>query len=351
MNESKQGENMNRLLKLMLGFLIVFSFATNSYSRDQIKIVGSSTVYPYATVVAEKFGKGGKFKTPVIESTGTGGGMKLFCAGVGANHPDITNASRAIKPKEKTLCEKNGVTDIIEIIVGNDGISFAHSVNSPDADFTKEQLWRALAAKVDVDGKLVENPYKKWSDIDSSLPNKKIEILVAPPTSGTRDAWNSLVMAKGCTKTAKSIYEADGKKAKKECVKIREDGYAVEAGENDTLIVQKLTSNTDAYGFFGYSYLVANKDKIKASAVNGVKPSLQGIQDYSYPIARPLFFYVKKAHVGVIPGIEEFLKEFTSKKAMSNRGYLAQIGLVPLASDKYQSTRTAALELITINLK
>ena len=350
MNESKQGENMNRLLKLMLGFLIVFSFATNSYSRDQIKIVGSSTVYPYATVVAEKFGKGGKFKTPVIESTGTGGGMKLFCAGVGANHPDITNASRAIKPKEKTLCEKNGVTDIIEIIVGNDGISFAHSVNSPDADFTKEQLWRALAAKVDVDGKLVENPYKKWSDIDSSLPNKKIEILVAPPTSGTRDAWNSLVMAKGCTKTAKSIYEADGKKAKKECVKIREDGYAVEAGENDTLIVQKLTSNPDAYGFFGYSYLVANKDKIKASAVNGVKPSLQGIQDYSYPIARPLFFYVKKAHVGVIPGIEEFLKEFTSKKAMSNRGYLAQIGLVPLASDKYQSTRTAALELITINL-
>ena len=341
---------MNRLLKLMLGFLIVFSFATNSYSRDQIKIVGSSTVYPYATVVAEKFGKGGKFKTPVIESTGTGGGMKLFCAGVVANHPDITNASRAIKPKEKTLCEKNGVTDIIEIVVGNDGISFAHSVNSPDADFTKEQLWRALAAKVDVDGKLVENPYKKWSDIDSSLPNKKIEILVAPPTSGTRDAWNSLVMAKGCTKTAKSIYEADGKKAKKECVKIREDGYAVEAGENDTLIVQKLTSNPDAYGFFGYSYLVANKDKIKASAVNGVKPSLQGIQDYSYPIARPLFFYVKKAHVGVIPGIEEFLKEFTSKKAMSNRGYLAQIGLVPLASDKYQSTRTAALELITINL-
>ena len=342
---------MNRLLKLMLGFLIVFSFATNSYSRDQIKIVGSSTVYPYATVVAEKFGKGGKFKTPVIESTGTGGGMKLFCAGVGANHPDITNASRAIKPKEKTLCEKNGVTDIIEIVVGNDGISFAHSVNSPDADFTKEQLWRALAAKVDVDGKLVENPYKKWSDIDSSLPNKKIEILVAPPTSGTRDAWNSLVMAKGCTKTAKSIYEADGKKAKKECVKIREDGYAVEAGENDTLIVQKLSSNPDAYGFFGYSYLVANKDKIKASAINGVKPTLKGIQDYSYPIARPLFFYVKKAHIGVIPGIQEYLKEFTSKKSMGSRGYLADIGLVPLASDKYKTTRTAAVDLKTINLK
>jgi phosphate transport system substrate-binding protein len=341
---------MKKIINVFLGFLIALSFTTTSYSRDQIKIVGSSTVYPYATVVAEKFGKSGKFKTPVIESTGTGGGMKLFCAGVGANHPDVTNASRAIKPKEIELCKKNGVTEIIEIIVGNDGISFAHSVSAPDADFTKEQLWRALAAKVDIDGKLLENPYKKWSDIDANLPNKKIEILIAPPTSGTRDAWNSLVMTKGCTKTAKSLYESAGKKAKKECAKLREDGYAVEAGENDTLIIQKLSSNPDAFGFFGYSYLVANKDKIKASSVDGVQPSLEGIQDYSYPIARPLFFYVKKAHVGVIPGIKEFLKEFTSKKAMSNRGYLAKIGLVPLASDKYKATRTAALDLVTISI-
>ena len=341
---------MKKIINVFLGFLIALSFTTTSYSRDQIKIVGSSTVYPYATVVAEKFGKSGKFKTPVIESTGTGGGMKLFCAGVGANHPDVTNASRAIKPKEIELCKKNGVTEIIEIIVGNDGISFVHSVSAPDADFTKEQLWRALAAKVDIDGKLLENPYKKWSDIDANLPNKKIEILIAPPTSGTRDAWNSLVMTKGCTKTAKSLYESAGKKAKKECAKIREDGYAVEAGENDTLIIQKLSSNPDAFGFFGYSYLVANKDKIKASSVDGVQPSLEGIQDYSYPIARPLFFYVKKAHVGVIPGIKEFLKEFTSKKAMSNRGYLAKIGLVPLASDKYKATRTAALDLVTISI-
>ena len=190
---------MKKIINVFLGFLIVLSFTTISYSRDQIKIVGSSTVYPYATVVAEKFGKSGKFKTPVIESTGTGGGMKLFCAGVGANHPDVTNASRAIKPKEIELCKKNGVTEIIEIIVGNDGISFAHSVSAPDADFTKEQLWRALAAKVDIDGKLLENPYKKWSDIDASLPNKKIEILIAPPTSGTRDAWKSLERTKGCT--------------------------------------------------------------------------------------------------------------------------------------------------------
>ena len=172
--------------------------------------------------------------------------------------------------------------------------------------------------------------------------------LIAPPTSGTRDAWNSLVMDKGCSKAAKSLF---GDKAKKECVKMREDGYAVEAGENDTLIVQKLSANPDAYGFFGYSYLLANKDKIKAAAVNGVKPSLEGIQDYSYPIARPLFFYVKKAHVGVVPGLKEFLVEFTSSKAMGSRGYLTDIGLVPLASDKYKITRTAAKDLVTINLK
>ena len=340
---------MNKIVSLFFALLLALSFTTKSYSRDQIKIVGSSTVYPYSTVVAEKFGKGGKFKTPVIESTGTGGGMKLFCAGVGVNHPDITNASRAIKSSEKELCAKNGVTDIIEIVVGNDGISFAHSVNSPDVNFTKEQLWRALAMQVEVNGELVDNPYKNWSDIDSSLPNTKIEILIAPPTSGTRDAWNSLVMSKGCTDAAKTLFKEAGKKSD-ECEKIREDGYAVEAGENDTLIVQKLTSNPNAFGFFGYSYLISNKDKVKAASIEGVKPSLEGIQDYSYPVARPLFFYVKKAHIGVIPGIQEFLKEFTSKKAMGSRGYLADIGLVPLASEKYKTTRTAAVDLNTITL-
>jgi len=333
-------------VKLILSILTVLMFLSNAQARDQIKIVGSSTVYPYATVVAENFGKTGKFKTPVIESTGTGGGMKLFCAGVGVNHPDITNASRAIKSKEIDLCVKNGVTEIIEIIVGNDGISFAQSANSPDSNFTKEQLWRALANEVDVDGKLVANPYKQWSDIDPSLPSKKIEILIAPPTSGTRDAWNSLVMGKGCSKEAKALF---GDKASSECTKMREDGYAVEAGENDTLIIQKLVSNPDAYGFFGFSYLVGNKDKVKAAAIEGVKPSLEGIQDYSYPIARPLFFYVKKAHIGVVPGISEFLKDFTSKKAMGERGYLAEIGLVPLAKEKYDAVRLSALELKTIN--
>jgi phosphate transport system substrate-binding protein len=336
-------------LNFVLSLLVAIAISGVASARDQIKIVGSSTVYPYATVVAEKFGKSG-FKTPVIESTGTGGGMKLFCAGVGTQHPDITNASRAIKSKEKALCAKNGVKDIVEIVVGNDGISFAHSVKAKDMNFTKEQLWRALAHDVDVNGKVVKNPYKKWSDIDKSLPNKGIKILVPPPTSGTRDAWNSLVMGKGCSKAAKAAFTAAGKKAKKACAKLREDGLAVEAGENDTLIVNKLAADPDMFGLFGFSYLVANKDKIKATKVEGKLPSLASIQDYTYPIARPLFFYVKKAHVGTVPGIKEYLKEFTAKGTMGPKGYLTDIGLVPLDSKSYKKTRTAGTKLKTIKL-
>ena len=336
-------------LNFVLSLLVAIAISGAASARDQIKIVGSSTVYPYATVVAEKFGKSG-FKTPVIESTGTGGGMKLFCAGVGTQHPDITNASRAIKSKEKKLCAQNGVKDIVEIVVGNDGISFAHSVKAKDMNFTKEQLWRALAHDVEIDGKMVKNPYKKWSDIDKSLPNKRIKILVPPPTSGTRDAWNSLVMGKGCTKAAKAAYKAKGIKAKKGCRKLREDGLAVEAGENDTLIVNKLAADPDMFGLFGYSYLVANKDKIKATKIEGKKPSLASIQDYSYPIARPLFFYVKKAHIGTVPGIKEYLKEFTAKGTMGPKGYLTDIGLVPLDSKSYKKTRTAGTKLKTIKL-
>tara|TARA_A100001011_G_scaffold346111_1_gene382281 strand:- start:1045 stop:2067 length:1023 start_codon:yes stop_codon:yes gene_type:complete len=336
-------------LNFVLSLLVAIAISSVASAREQIKIVGSSTVYPYATIVAEKFGKSG-FKTPVIESTGTGGGMKLFCAGVGVQHPDITNASRAIKSKEKALCAKNGVKDIVEIVVGNDGISFAHSVKGKDMNFTREQLWRALAHDVDVNGKLVKNPYKKWSDIDKSLPNKGIKILVPPPTSGTRDAWNSLVMKKGCSKVAVDAYKAQGIKPKKGCRKLREDGLAIEAGENDTLIVNKLAADPNMYGLFGYSYLVANKDKIKATKIEGKKPSLASIQDYSYPIARPLFFYVKKAHIGTVPGIKEYLKEFTAKGTIGSKGYLTDIGLVPLDSKSYKKTRTSGTKLTTIQI-
>ena len=299
--------------------LMLTLMTTLAYARDQISIVGSSTVFPFATVVAEKVGKQG-IKTPVIESTGTGGGMKLFCKGVGVNTPDMTNASRAIKPKEIALCKKNGVNDISQVIVGLDGIAFSSSSKGVSVNFTREQLWEALAEH--------GSKPEKWSDIDPSLPDYKIAVLVPPPTSGTRDAWNSLVMKKGCPKEVK---EQHGKKA---CALLREDGAAIEAGENDTLIVNKLVGDEKNFGIFGYSYFDSNKDKVQAHTIEGSTISLKTIQDGSYPISRPLYFYVKNQHVGVIPGIEQYVKEFTSKKATGKRGYLTDIGLVPLANPK-----------------
>jgi len=293
---------------------------TISYARDQIKIVGSSTVYPFSTVVAERFGKSGKFNTPVIESTGTGGGMKLFCAGIGVNTPDMSNASRKIKPKEVKLCKDNGVTEITQVIVGLDGIAFTSSVKGKQYNFTKKHLWEAMSD-------LGSKP-KKWSDIDPSLPDYKIAILTPPATSGTRDAWNSLVMKKGCPE---SILKEQGKKA---CYLLREDGAVIEVGENDTLIINKLVGEPTYFGIFGFSYYDNSKDKVQAHLIEDKKISLKSIQDGSYPISRPLYFYVKDQHIGVIPGVEEYVKEFTSKRAAGPRGYLLDLGLVPLKSLK-----------------
>ena len=296
---------------------------TVSYARDQISIVGSSTVFPFSTVVAEKVGKKG-IKTPVIESTGTGGGMKLFCKGIGVNTPDMTNASRAIKPKEKQMCFENGVTDISQVIIGLDGIAIIRSLQNEPVNFTQQQLWEALSEK--------GSKPEKWSDIDPSLPNIKIQVLVPPPTSGTRDAFNELVMAKGC---AKEVKEAN----KKDCTLLREDGAAIEAGENDTLIINKIVADPNNFGILGFSYYDANKDKLRAASINGKTISKETIQDGSYPISRPLYFYVKNQHRDVIPGIDEYIKEFTSKKAISNRGYLTDLGLVPLANPQEAITQ------------
>jgi len=281
-------------------------------ARNTISVVGSSTVYPFATVVSERMSNNG-FKAPVVESTGTGGGMKIFCKGVGTHTPDFTNASRAIKPKEIDLCHKNGVTEINEIIVGLDGIAFVQNGDQPKVNFTKEQLWQAMAS---------EGPHpKKWSDIDPSLPDYEISIMVPPPTSGTRDAWNSLVMKKGCPK------DVD----KKKCKLMREDGAIIEAGENDTLIVQKIQSDDTKFGIFGYSYYDSNRDKAVAHTIDGVEISLEGIQDGSYPISRPLYFYAKMQHEQVIPGFKDYIKLFMSEKAIGPRGFLTDIGLIPLA--------------------
>jgi len=303
-------------MRLLLIAFIMSLMTTISYARDQIKIVGSSTVFPFSTVVAERFGKTG-YKTPVIESTGTGGGMKLFCAGVGPNTPDVSNASRAIKTKEIELCKKNGVTDITQVIIGLDGIAFASSAKGENYNFTKEQIWEAMSAKG-------SHP-EKWSDIDPSLPDYKIAVLTPPATSGTRDAWNSLVMSKGCPKEIKEVN-------KKDCNLLREDGAVIEVGENDTLIINKLVSDKKVFGIFGFSYYDNSKDKIQAHKIDNVKISLEGIQDGSYPISRPLFFYVKDQHRDVIPGLDKFIKEFTSKRASGKRGYLLGLGLVPLAN-------------------
>ena len=332
------------MIKLKTIFItaVAVMISSQAIARDQIKIVGSSTVYPYTTVVAERFGKQGKFKTPVVESTGTGGGFKSFCGGVGVQHPDMTGASRAIKKDEVELCVKNGVTEIIELPIGNDGLTFAHSVKAKDANFTKAQLWKAIAHDVVVDGKLVKNPYKNWKEIDKSLPDLKIEILVAPPTSGTRDAWDELVMAKGCDPEFMKLAD------KKNCTKYREDAAVIEAGENDTLIVQKLGSTPNAFGYFGYSYLVANKDKIKAAKIDGIAPTIEGIQKYTYPVARPLFLYAKKAHASVIPGFKEFLTEYTGKTAVGATGYLFKVGLVPNAKETEEKVRDVATKLVAM---
>ena len=329
------------MIKLKTIFItaVAVMISSQAIARDQIKIVGSSTVYPYTTVVAERFGKQGKFKTPVVESTGTGGGFKSFCGGVGVQHPDMTGASRAIKKDEVELCIKNGVTEILELPIGNDGLTFAHSIKAKDANFTKAQLWKAIAHDVVVDGKLVKNPYKNWNEIDKSLPDLKIEVLVAPPTSGTRDAWDDLIMGKGCDEAFKKLADP------KNCTKYREDAAVIEAGENDTLIVQKLGSSPNAFGYFGYSYLVANKDKIKAAKIDGIAPTIEGIQKYTYPVARPLFLYAKKAHATVIPGFKEFLTEYTGKTAVGSTGYLYKVGLVPNAKETEEKVRDVAVKL------
>ena len=302
-------------------------------SRDQIRIVGSSTVYPFTTVVAEQYGKTTKFKTPVIESTGTGGGFKLFCAGVGIGHPDITNASRAITKSEVEDCKKNGVTEITEVKIGFDGIVIANAKTAKQVNLTRKQVYQALAKNVpDASGKLVANPYKMWGDIDPSLPKVKIEVLGPPPTSGTRDAFVELVMDAGCNTfdALKELAKTDAKAKTAACQQIREDGGYVEAGENDVLIVRKIEANKDAFGIFGFSFLDQNADKIQGSMVEGVIPTFENIASSKYSVSRPLFFYVKKAHAGTIPGIREFVKEFTSEKAFGENGYLSDKGLIPL---------------------
>ena len=341
------------LKKLFFLSLLNFVFIYSVTSRDQINVVGSSTVYPFSTVVAENFGNKTGIKVPKIESTGSGGGMKLFCKGLGTSHPDITNASRRIKKNEFNKCKENGI-DVVEIKVGYDGIVIANSKKAKLLNLTKRQIFLALAKQVPEGnkegGNLVNNPNKKWSDIDPNLPNKKIEVLGPPPTSGTRDAFNELAIEGGC-KTfpkLKAIKKQDKKKYKAICRAVREDGAFIEAGENDNLIVQKLVENENAFGVFGFSFLIENEDKIQGSTVDGKAPTMETIADKSYGVSRPLYFYVKLAHVDVIPGIREFLEEYTSEDSWGPGGYLEERGMIPMPENEREFFKKNAEEIIPL---
>jgi len=319
----------SKLAVLFAVSLLVVSHVANAQaSRDQITAVGSSTVYPFTTTVAEQFGRGGKFKTPKVESTGTGGGIKLFCNGIGPQHPDVANASRAMKKSEFETCAKNGVTDILEIKIGYDGLTIAENKTGALSALTKKQVYLALAKTISVNGQMVANPNKTWKDVDASLPAIKIEVLGPPPTSGTRDSFLELFMEAGC--------ELENKKA---CHAIREDGAFIEAGENDNLIAQKLAANKNALGIFGFSFLEENTDKLKGLKIDGIAPSFETISNAKYTAARPLFIYVKKQHIGVIPGLKEFANEYVSDKAIGEEGYLSDRGLVSLDKSDLAKTR------------
>ena len=338
------------LLSALLFPAVLGSLANAQAGRDYISMAGSSTVYPFATTVAEQFGKAGKFKTPKVESTGTGGGFKLFCGGVGAQYPDISNASRAIKASEKDSCAKAGVKDIAEVKIGYDGIAVANSKKAPLFKLTRKDLYLALAKQVpdpDNTQNLIANPYKTWNQINKALPADKIEVLGPPPTSGTRDAFVELVMQAGCNNFAwiKSLKDVDEGRYNKVCGSIREDGGYIEAGENDNLIVQKLESTPKALGIFGYSFLEENISQIQGSTIDGIAPTFENIASSAYPISRPLFFYVKQAHVGVIPGIQEYVNEFVSDRSMGAEGYLANKGLVPLPATELAKVRKSVASL------
>jgi phosphate transport system substrate-binding protein len=341
-------------MAILAGFVAAagISTANAQAARDYVSIVGSSTVYPFSTVVAERFGRNTDFKTPKIESTGTGGGFKLFCGGIGVQHPDISNASRRIKPSEVELCAANGVDEIVEVKLGYDGIVIANSREAAVVDLTLEQIYLALAKNVPdpVSGAhLVANPYRQWSEIDPSLPAIDIEVLGPPPTSGTRDAFLELAMEVGC-ENFPAVAALDDDAFTAACHTIREDGAYIEAGENDNLIVQKLEANPNAFGIFGYSFLDQNSDKVQGSKINGVAPEFDAIADGAYPVSRPLFFYVKSAHVDVIPGIREFLNEFTSDTAWGDFGYLSDRGLIPMTQAERSAVAASVHSLEPLEL-
>ncbi|MCR9129499.1 MAG: substrate-binding domain-containing protein [Alphaproteobacteria bacterium] len=355
--------------------------ATLGGGRQGLRIVGSSTVFPFSTTVAENFGAKTEYPTPVVESTGTGGGMNLFCAGVGLSFPDMTGASRGMKASEYQLCQDNGVTAITEIPIGFDGIIVGNASQSEAMDIAKEDLFLALVARTPMpidaageplvreDGRLregasfsqvagfscetfVSNPFQRWSDVDSALPSSRIEVFGPPPTSGTRDAFVELGMFLGGQRIEclGEIAEADESRFEQIAGRIREDGAWVDSGENDNAIVQTLANAPSAFGIFGYSFLEQNGDRIQAASIDGVEPTYENIAEGVYPISRSMYVYVKNQHDGVVPGLRAFVEELTSEEAWGPFGYLAERGLIALPDARREAEREAARSLTPMEM-
>ena len=331
---------MNRILKTTVIAAAVMSVAGVAQARDQIRIVGSSTVYPFASYVTEEFGALTNYPTPVIESTGSGGGIRLFCNGVGEGTPDITNASRRMKPSELERCEENGVTDVTEAKIGSDGIVLGLAASNEPIDLTLEQIFLAVAAQVPVDGELVDNPYTNWSDIDASLPDRAISIYGPPSTSGTRDAFEELVMEAASAEM--DIYGEEG------YTDIRTDGVYIDAGENDNLIVQRLAEDTGAFGIFGYSFLVENPDTIMGATIGGVEPEVEAISSGEYPVARSLWFYLKNQHADEVTPMYEYANMFMEDQMIGSDGYLVDIGLIPLPEAEREQARQKVADRVKL---
>lgn len=320
------------LAAMMLAAALVSAQAEPAAARERLHVVGSSTVFPFTTAVAEKLVARGAVKPPVVESTGTGGGMRLFCAGVGSRYPDLTAASRRMTRSEFEACSRNGVGEIVEIPIGFDGIVVAHSVNGPDMSLTLAQLWLALARTVPVDGELVANPFGTWSAIDPSLPAIPIQVLGPPPTSGTRDSFEELALDVGCREHVEVRQLAEPRRTEV-CRSLRQDGMFVEVGENDALIVQTLQASPGSFGVFGFGFSMQNAHALKGVPLDGVEPTAATIRSGRYPLARTMYLYAKIAHVEIIQGMREFLAEYTSEAAVGDDGYLSALGLVPLPAE------------------
>lgn len=354
---------MRPILLSMITMLTMIGYTgvAQAQTRDQIKIVGSSTVFPFSTAVAEEFGRSSRFRTPIVEATGSGGGFKLFCAGVGLLHPDITNASRKILKSELDMCVKNGVSTITEIKIGYDGIVIANVKGAHHYQLTLREIYMALAKEIpntETNSGFINNPYQRWNEINPNLPNIPIKVMGPPPTSGTRDALNVMALEAGCRSFPQNrkLEQNDQQLFRRKCRSIREDGAFIEEGENDNLIVQKLLADKNALGIFGYSFLDQNNDIMQGAmiATNGQdykKPTFENITSGAYPVSRSLFFYVKNIHVSVVPGIHEFINAFTSDMAWGEEGYLSDRGLIPLQDDERIKVAQTAKDLVALPIQ